>query len=127
MDVHVYSIGTRKDYKLNFRVPPSLFLSLSLSLSLPLHLSFSLSVSHLSLSLFVSLFSLVHAVVACPDLGIPNNGRRINSNFSLGEVVYFVCQDDYDMIGSSARVCQADTGSWSGTPASCILRNSELN
>lgn len=37
-------------------------------------------------------------------------------------MVYFVCMDDYDLIGSNARRCQ-DNGTWSGTQPICTLRN----
>ena len=61
----------------------------------------------------------------CEDPGTPTGGRRINGNFSLGEVVYFVCMDDYDLVGSNARRCQ-DNCTWSGRQPLCVLRNSEL-
>lgn len=44
--------------------------------------------------------------------------------FSVDSVVYFVCVDDHDLLGSSAVLCMIN-GEWLGTPPTCTLRNSE--
>jgi CUB/sushi domain-containing protein len=61
-------------------------------------------------------------ILECPDPGIPVNGRRINDAFTIGSLVYYVCNDGYDIIGSNGRRCQVN-GHWTGTPASCVQRN----
>ena len=68
--------------------------------------------------------SLLVEITSCPVLGVPANARRINGNFSVGMFVYFVCSDDYDLIGSNARECRVN-GTWSGTQPECMVRNSK--
>ena len=54
----------------------------------------------------------------CGDPGIPTNGRRFGDNFTVGAVVFFRCDDDFDLIGSKFRVCQGN-GLWSGVQPTC--------
>ena len=54
----------------------------------------------------------------CGDPGIPTNGRRFGDNFTVGAVVFFRCDDDFDLIGSKFRVCQGN-GLWSGAQPTC--------
>uniref|UniRef100_A0A8C4EGK4 Sushi, von Willebrand factor type A, EGF and pentraxin domain-containing protein 1 n=1 Tax=Dicentrarchus labrax TaxID=13489 RepID=A0A8C4EGK4_DICLA len=63
-------------------------------------------------------------VVYCPALSPPENGFFIqnvcNNHFEAACGVR--CQPDFDLQGTSIRLCQAD-GTWSGTPASCRVRS----
>ena len=61
-------------------------------------------------------------ILSCPDPGVPDNGRRINHVLSIGSIVYYVCNDGYDLVGSTARRCQ-DNGEWTGSNVSCNPRN----
>ena len=61
----------------------------------------------------------------CPDLEVPEFSRKIGDNRTIGSVMYFICNDDYDIDGSNARMCQSN-GEWSGTQPTCIERNSKM-
>lgn len=54
----------------------------------------------------------------CGDPGTPENGRRLGDNFTVGAVVFFRCNDDYDLVDSKFRICQ-ENGLWSGTQPTC--------
>ncbi|KAE8279214.1 Sushi, von Willebrand factor type A, EGF and pentraxin domain-containing protein 1 [Larimichthys crocea] len=63
-------------------------------------------------------------VVYCPPLYPPANGFFIqnvcNNHFEAACGVR--CDPDFDLQGTGIRLCQAD-GTWSGTPASCVVRS----
>ncbi|XP_074480016.1 sushi, von Willebrand factor type A, EGF and pentraxin domain-containing protein 1 isoform X1 [Sebastes fasciatus] len=63
-------------------------------------------------------------VVYCPPLTPPENGFFVqnvcNNHFDAACGVR--CEPDFDLQGTSIRLCQAD-GVWSGTPASCRVRS----
>uniref|UniRef100_A0A671UN51 Sushi, von Willebrand factor type A, EGF and pentraxin domain-containing protein 1 n=1 Tax=Sparus aurata TaxID=8175 RepID=A0A671UN51_SPAAU len=63
-------------------------------------------------------------MVYCPALPPPENGFFVqnvcNNHFEAACGVR--CKPDFDLQGTSIRLCQAD-GTWSGTPASCIVRS----
>lgn len=83
----------------------------------------SLETERLSLIMFLPL-SLIVPPPGCGDPGTPRNGRRLGNNFTVGAVVFFRCFDDFDIVGSKFRICQAN-GSWSGTQPVCQPFNSE--
>lgn len=70
---------------------------------------------------FSPLFLSLPSVVYCPALSPPENGFFVqnvcNNHFEAACGVR--CKPDFDLQGTSIRLCQAD-GTWSGTPASCI-------
>lgn len=70
---------------------------------------------------FSPLFLSLPSVVYCPALPPPENGFFVqnvcNNHFEAACGVR--CKPDFDLQGTSIRLCQAD-GTWSGTPASCI-------
>ncbi|XP_041439963.1 CUB and sushi domain-containing protein 2 isoform X1 [Xenopus laevis] len=41
----------------------------------------------------------------CPDPGIPEQGKRIGSDFRLGSSIQFMCNDGYDLQGSQSITC----------------------
>ncbi|KAM8746660.1 sushi, von Willebrand factor type A, EGF and pentraxin domain-containing protein 1 isoform 1-T1 [Acanthopagrus schlegelii] len=63
-------------------------------------------------------------MVYCPALSPPENGFFVqnvcNNHFEAACGVR--CKPDFDLQGTSIRLCQADS-TWSGTPASCIVRS----
>lgn len=78
-----------------------------------------MNVCLLNLARIHFLFSVV-PVVHCPALAAPQNGFFIQNvcNNHFDAACGIRCQPDYDLQGTSIRLCQAD-GTWSGTPASC--------
>ncbi|XP_034532135.1 sushi, von Willebrand factor type A, EGF and pentraxin domain-containing protein 1 isoform X3 [Notolabrus celidotus] len=63
-------------------------------------------------------------VVLCPALSPPENGFFVQNvcNNHYDAACGVRCQPDFDLQGTSIRLCQAD-GTWSGTPASCRIRS----
>ncbi|XP_068164048.1 sushi, von Willebrand factor type A, EGF and pentraxin domain-containing protein 1 isoform X1 [Antennarius striatus] len=63
-------------------------------------------------------------VVYCPPLSPPENGFFVqnvcNNHFDAACGVR--CHPDFEVHGTSIRLCQAD-GTWSGTPPSCRVRS----
>ena len=49
-----------------------------------------------------------------------------NPTFSYEDICNFTCNTGYQLIGSTGRTCQSD-GSWSGSPASCIIMECPLS
>lgn len=48
------------------------------------------------------------------------NGRRICDDFGTGSRVYFVCNDNYVLQGSSVLLC-GDRGGWDNPTPTCTL------
>nr|XP_033465702.1 sushi, von Willebrand factor type A, EGF and pentraxin domain-containing protein 1 isoform X2 [Epinephelus lanceolatus] len=63
-------------------------------------------------------------VVYCPALFPPENGFFVQNvcNNHFDAACGMRCEPDFDLQGTSIRLCQAD-GTWSGTPASCRVRS----
>ncbi|XP_074555287.1 sushi, von Willebrand factor type A, EGF and pentraxin domain-containing protein 1 [Halichoeres trimaculatus] len=63
-------------------------------------------------------------VVLCPALSPPENGFFVQNvcNNHYDAACGVRCQPEFDLQGTSIRLCQAD-GTWSGTPASCTVRS----
>ena len=64
-------------------------------------------------------------LVKCPTLTSPNNGMLScslggNGFANSGDFCGFRCNNGYDLIGNSTRICQAD-GSWSGSDTVCDI------
>uniref|UniRef100_A0AAZ3P372 CUB and sushi domain-containing protein 1 n=1 Tax=Oncorhynchus tshawytscha TaxID=74940 RepID=A0AAZ3P372_ONCTS len=45
----------------------------------------------------------------CPDPGIPENGKRMGSDFQVGASIQFSCDDSYVLQGSKSITCQRVT------------------
>uniref|UniRef100_A0A8D2K479 CUB and Sushi multiple domains 1 n=1 Tax=Theropithecus gelada TaxID=9565 RepID=A0A8D2K479_THEGE len=67
----------------------------------------------------------------CPDPGIPENGRRAGSDFSMvGANVQFSCEDNYVLQGSKSITCQRVTetlAAWSDHRPICRARTCGSN
>lgn len=72
---------------------------------------------------YVSHLYYTIGIIRCPDLVTPEFSRRIGSSNETGSVVYFICEDGYDTVGSNARICQENL-EWSGIHTTCVQRNS---
>ncbi|KAM8884121.1 CUB and sushi domain-containing protein 3-like isoform 1-T1 [Synchiropus picturatus] len=55
---------------------------------------------------------------SCGDPGIPSHGSREQTDFKIRSKVFFSCDEGYDLIGSSERMCFPN-GTWSGTQPFC--------
>lgn len=73
---------------------------------------------------FIIILSPTVPPAGCGDPGVPDNGQRIGSDFSEGATVFFRCFDDYDLVGTNFRVCQAG-GQWSNSVPTCVRFNGE--
>ena len=62
-------------------------------------------------------------VVDCDSLPNPTNGSVIFSMSTFGAMATYMCDEGFDLIGNSTRLCLAN-GSWEGTAPTC---QSELN
>ena len=57
--------------------------------------------------------------VDCGGLGDPDNGQVVTSGGTiLGSVAIYICNDGFNLDGSSMRTCQPD-GTWSGNEPTC--------
>ncbi|KAM8797748.1 kremen protein 1 [Eudromia elegans] len=61
------------------------------------------------------------SVISCGWLDHPANGRKEGTNYLSGSAIHFICNQDFELIGSEQRICQA-TGAWSGETPICMLR-----
>ena len=57
------------------------------------------------------------ALVECPDLMDPDNGR-VDYETQVGSSATYTCNTGYQLIGTSTRTCQSD-GTWSGSDPTC--------
>nr|XP_057944796.1 CUB and sushi domain-containing protein 1-like isoform X2 [Doryrhamphus excisus] len=67
---------------------------------------------------------------ACPDPGIPENGKRMGSAFQVGSSVQFSCDDSYVLQGSKSITCQRVTdtlAAWSDHRPICRTRTCGSN
>ncbi|XP_035662200.1 macrophage mannose receptor 1-like [Branchiostoma floridae] len=60
---------------------------------------------------------ICEAVGKCPELTAPTNGAMNGSN-SYGDVVTFICNTGYNLVGSSTLTCLSSLA-WSGNPPTC--------
>lgn len=74
----------------------------------------------------IRFLSSVAPVVHCPALAPPENGFFVQNvcNNHFDSACGTRCLPDYDLQGTSIRLCQAD-GTWSGTPATCAGEEEE--
>ena len=59
------------------------------------------------------------AVVTCPQLDNPQNGRVSVDGQTVGSTANYDCDVGFEPSGSLTRVCMQD-GQWSGEEPSCI-------
>lgn len=71
-------------------------------------------------SLPCCLLMLRYAVVSCGSLSPPDNGKKVGTWYLEGDRVRFSCNNNYQLQGSSVRVCQS-SGQWSGEEAKCVV------
>ena len=65
-------------------------------------------------------FYFTVTVILCEVLTPPTNGGIVYSNsVSFNSIAVFVCNDDFNLIGTDRRTCLA-TGEWSGQSPQCI-------
>ena len=62
---------------------------------------------------------LLFSAVACSHLTTEDNVFMNTSSNNPGDTVQFYCKDGQTLAGNSAIYCML-TGSWSGTPPSCV-------
>lgn len=60
-------------------------------------------------------------VISCGWLDHPTNGRKNGTNYLLGSIISFICNQGYELTGAKERICQV-TGTWSGDTPSCVAR-----
>lgn len=65
-------------------------------------------------------------MIFCDRLDAPENGRVFFSSTSFRSVAKYICDDGFDLIGSSQRTCQAD-GTWSDEEPVCRGKFSPLD
>ncbi|XP_075901129.1 sushi domain-containing protein 2 [Nelusetta ayraudi] len=68
----------------------------------------------------MSLMQDLKTVVSCGSLSPPDNGKKVGTWYLEGDRVRFSCNNNYQLQGSSVRVCQS-SGQWSGEEAKCVV------
>ena len=69
-----------------------------------------------SLSVDLAYFN---TAVQCPPIGNPVNGSLLISGTGVyQDTALYVCEDGFNLVGMSERVCQSD-GIWSGSAPTC--------
>lgn len=66
------------------------------------------------------------AEILCPPLQTPANGRKSTENVTADSVVYFSCDNGYDVDGQAVLTCQFGeslNGTWNGTEPVCSGRH----
>ena len=58
------------------------------------------------------------AIVRCPTLSNPSNGRVSQQGDRPGARATYVCNSGYELDGASSRICQ-NNGQWSGEAPTC--------
>lgn len=65
-----------------------------------------------------------YSIPCCPDPGIPTNGIRIGSQFSVGSTVNFACSSGYLLRGGSGaltcRYGEWNAVEWDGDRPQCV-------
>ena len=56
----------------------------------------------------------------CGDPGTPNNGYRIGSSFHAGNLISYLCNDGYTLVGPVTILCQWN-GRWTQNKPLCKL------
>ena len=64
-------------------------------------------------------YFLHHAVITCPTLENPTNGRVRVSGQTVGSRAIYSCNPGYKIDGNSRRRCM-DDGQWSGEDPRCV-------
>ena len=61
---------------------------------------------------------LVFAIVLCPNLTDPVDGRVHLSGVAVGDTASFICASGYELIGHPLLTCLSD-GDWDSSPPIC--------
>ena len=57
---------------------------------------------------------------------MPSDGRRILNDFRAGSIVFFVCNDGFEIVGEQILQC-LETGMWSSDTPTCVEIDSKSN
>lgn len=60
---------------------------------------------------------LTFASAVCSDPGIPSNGNRIGDDFGDGQIVAYMCNVNFTLVGARTVFCLA--GQWNATKPTC--------
>ncbi|XP_056125886.1 CUB and sushi domain-containing protein 3 isoform X4 [Rhinichthys klamathensis goyatoka] len=66
----------------------------------------------------------------CPDPGEPENGKRLGTDYSIGAMVHFICDEDHVLQGSKIITCQRVAevfAAWSDHRPVCKLKTCGMN
>lgn len=74
---------------------------------------------------FIWFFVFHSTGIQCPDPGVPNNGRRILDDFRAGMLVFFICNDGYQINGEQLLQC-FENGTWNSDTPTCELIDSKF-
>ena len=68
-------------------------------------------------------FTYTFVALPCPTLIAPANGYMQCSDYPVvvNSTCSFTCKDEYDLFGSSVRLCDTDT-TWNGTGTDCQIK-----
>ena len=78
-------------------------------------------VSHIAYDikdLCFTISSISFAIVQCPNLPDPQNGRVSQRGNKPGDRASYTCNSGYELVGQSSRTCQ-NNGQWSGDAPTC--------
>jgi CUB/sushi domain-containing protein len=56
--------------------------------------------------------------IQCPNPGVPSNGRRIGNDFRAGMIVFFFCNDGFQIEGEQLLLC-LENGEWNNDTPNC--------
>ena len=63
-------------------------------------------------------YKFEYAIVVCPTLSNPQNGRVNQRGNKPGDRASYTCNSGYELVGQSTRICQ-NNGQWSGDAPTC--------
>ena len=63
-------------------------------------------------------FAVINIAIDCGELSAPLNGSVEGSETTFPNVLWFSCDEGFELDGSASRKCQAN-GTWSGVTTFC--------